>query len=50
MQLIQKSFVLSMLPGLEFHFLVLILGKTLFANGASWEGICKRKSIYQRCC
>lgn len=34
-----------MLPGLEFHFLVLILGKTLFANCASWEGVCKRKSI-----
>lgn len=34
-----------MLPGLEFHFLVLILGKTLLANCASWEGGCKVKSI-----
>lgn len=33
-----------MLPGLEFHFLVLILGKTLFANCASWEGVCERKN------
>lgn len=33
----ENQFALSMLPGLEFHYLVPILGKTLFANCATCE-------------
>lgn len=34
---LKNQFALSMLPGLEFHYLVPILGKTLFANRAACE-------------